>query len=624
MSASTPAERSPTEPSPATRSPGVPVGPWATVDAAVRRTLNRSRRRLAAVTGWVRHRWRRSLQFRVVAVTMVLGTIVLVGVGSYLYQRVANGLAEDRRVTASAEVSLLASTTQQQFDGTDKVLSADALLESARNFVQDAAGTERSRYVVLIRGANNTTQGDILPPIRSGEVDADAIPEELQTRVGENPSVQQMQIVPIKLTGEADPVPAWVIGQQVAVPRAGDYGVYFVYPMTRERDTLALVGRFLLLGAVALMLLLGGIAYVVTRLVVEPVRRAADVAQRFASGDLGERMTAKGEDDLASLATSFNEMAASIQQQIAQMENLSRFQQRFVSDVSHELRTPLTTIRMAGDLIHDSRSDFDPAVARSAELLHNELDRFEALLSDLLEISRFDAGAAVLDVEPTDIRATVARVVESTGALAERKGVQISVEEPDKPCEAEIDSRRVERILRNLLVNGIEHGESRPIVVRVGKDDHAVAVSVRDHGIGLRPGEAAMVFNRFWRADPARARTTGGTGLGLAISLEDARLHNGWLQAWGAPGEGSCFRLTLPRYSGTTLETSPLPLNPVLGDALPMRSAGSGMPARAPGAEAETAILRRVRAAADPVALTQERAAGDGEHPATAAVRGHS
>ena len=609
--------------SPAERSPEAPVGPWATVDTAVRRTLNRTRRLLAGVAGWVRHRWRRSLQFRVVAVTMVLGTIVLAGVGSYLYQRVANGLAEDRRVTASSEVVLLASRTQQQFDGTDKVLTTDALLESARNLVQEAAGTERSRYVVLIRGTGNTTQGDVLPPIRSGEVDADAVPDELRRKVAENPTVQQMQIVPVRLTGEADPVPCWVIGQQVAVPRAGDYGLYFVYPMTRERDTLALVGRFLLLGGVTLMLLLGGIAYVVTRLVVAPVRRAAETAQRFASGALGERMTTKGEDDLAVLATSFNEMAASIQQQIAQMENLSRFQQRFVSDVSHELRTPLTTIRMAGDLIHDSRSDFDPAVARSAELLHNELDRFEALLSDLLEISRFDAGAAVLDVEPTDVRATVARVVESTTALAERKGVQVAVNEPAEPCEAEIDSRRVERILRNLLVNGIEHSESRPIVVRVAKDAHAVAISVRDHGIGLRPGEAAMVFNRFWRADPARARTTGGTGLGLAISLEDARLHNGWLQAWGAPGEGSCFRLTLPRRAGATLESSPLPLNPVLGDVLAGRPSAAGLDPSPRGAEPETAILRRVRAAGDP-ATVGEQPPDPYERPATAGVRGTS
>ena len=87
-------------------------------------------------------------------------------------------------------------------------------------------------------------------------------------------------------------------------------------------------------------------------------------------------------------------------------------------------------------------------------------------------------------------------------------------------------------------------------------------MAVRDHGVGLRPGEAGLVFNRFWRADPARARTTGGTGLGLAISLEDARLHEGWLQAWGEPGQGSCFRLTVPRRSGVPIDRSPLPLVP--------------------------------------------------------------
>ena len=575
------------------RSPEPPATTWVRVDAVARRALTHARHGVRVGASWVRRRWRRSLQFRVVAVTMVLGTLVLALVGSYLYQRVAAGLAEDRRVTASAEVVLLASRVQQQFDGTDKVLTADDLVGSAKNFVQDAAGTERSRYVILIRGENAATQGDVLPPVQSGEVGPGAVPEDLRRKVGENPSVQQMQIVQVKLTGEADAVPSWVIGQQVAVPRAGSYGLYFVYPMTRERDTLALVGRFLLLGGLALMLLLGGISYVVTRLVVRPVRRAALVAQRFAAGALGERMPARGEDDIATLATSFNEMAASLQQQIGQLENLSRFQQRFVSDVSHELRTPLTTIRMAGDLIHDSRSDFDPAVSRSAELLHNELDRFEALLSDLLEISRFDAGAAVLDVEPTDIRSTVARVVDATSTLAERKSTRITIEQPDETCDAEIDARRVERILRNLLVNAIEHGESRPIVVRVAKDDDAVAVSVRDHGIGLRPGESAMVFNRFWRADPARARTTGGTGLGLAISLEDARLHHGWLQAWGAPGEGSCFRLTLPRRVDIVLESSPLPLNPSLGDVIAPRPAPSSAEPPSTG-EPETTILQRV------------------------------
>jgi two-component system sensor histidine kinase MtrB len=193
--------------------------------------------------------------------------------------------------------------------------------------------------------------------------------------------------------------------------------------------------------------------------------------------------------------------------------------------------------------------------------LHNELDRFEELLADLLEISRFDAGAAALDAEATDLRDPVSRAVEAAAPIAARRGSQVTVR-AEGDCVAEVDTRRVERILRNLVVNAVEHGEGRPVEVMVAGNMSAVAVTVRDHGVGLRPGEAALVFNRFWRADPARARTTGGTGLGLAISLEDARLHDGWLQAWGDSGVGSCFRLTLPRRAGVPIDESPLPLQP--------------------------------------------------------------
>ncbi|MEO7061623.1 MAG: MtrAB system histidine kinase MtrB, partial [Lapillicoccus sp.] len=557
-----------------------------------RRTLALGPRTAVSGAAGLLSLWRRSLQFRVVAITLVLGTLVLAGVGSYLYQRVADGLVEERRLGASAEVVQLVHKAQLQLGGSnDQQDTTDGLVIAAKNTVQSIAGTERSRYVVLARTSTNTITDTILPPIVSGdEVGLISIPPELQEKVAESPTVQQTQIITLRLADDQDVTPAWVIGQQITVAGAGPYALYFIYPMTRERDTLSLVGRTFLVGGIVLMFLIVGISFVVTRIVVAPVRRAAEVAERFASGELSERMTAKGEDDLARLALAFNGMAASLQQQIAQLENLSRFQQRFVSDVSHELRTPLTTIRMAGDLIHDSRADFDPTVSRSAELLHNELDRFESLLTDLLEISRFDAGAAVLDLEPTDLRRSVARVVDANASLAERRSTRIDISQPDHPCEAEIDSRRVERIIRNLLVNAIEHGEGRPIEVTVAEDESAVAVSVRDHGLGLRPGEGAMVFNRFWRADPARARTTGGTGLGLAISLEDARLHDGWLQAWGAPGQGSCFRLTLPKVPGQSLERSPLQLNPLVparpGSAAPVAAAGgpgpggpgSGMP----------------------------------------------
>jgi len=255
-------------------------------------------------------------------------------------------------------------------------------------------------------------------------------------------------------------------------------------------------------------------------------------------------------------------MASNLQVQITRLEQLSRVQQRFVSDVSHELRTPLTTVRMAADLLYESREEFDPATARSAELLQNQLDRFEALLADLLEISRFDAGAAVLDADPVDLRVLVERAVEAAAPLAERKSTLVRVTLPETVCLVEADARRIDRVLRNLVVNAIEHGEGRPVDVAVACGDGAAAVAVRDHGVGLKPGESSLVFNRFWRADPARARTTGGTGLGLSISLEDVRLHGGWLQAWGAPGDGANFRMTLPSKVGAPMEHSPLPLEP--------------------------------------------------------------
>jgi two-component system sensor histidine kinase MtrB len=228
---------------------------------------------------------------------------------------------------------------------------------------------------------------------------------------------------------------------------------------------------------------------------------------------------------------------------------------------------------MAAEVLYETREDFDPIAARSAELLQTELDRFEALLTDLLEISRFDAGAAVLAVSEVDLRDVVDRVVTASEQLARTSGSVIRVHAPE-PGYAEVDARRIERVLRNLLVNALEHGEGRPIDIIVESDDHAVAVAVRDHGVGFEAGQAKQVFHRFWRADPARARTLGGTGLGLAISMEDANLHKGWLTAWGRPGMGAQFRLTVPRRAGGVIESSPLPLVPrdLVLPALPIES----------------------------------------------------
>ncbi|HEY9265815.1 MAG TPA: MtrAB system histidine kinase MtrB, partial [Mycobacterium sp.] len=267
------------------------------------------------------------------------------------------------------------------------------------------------------------------------------------------------------------------------------------------------------------------------------------------------------------LAVSFNDMAESLHRQITQLEEFGNLQRRFTSDVSHELRTPLTTVRMAADLIHDhihdSPEELDPALRRSTELMVNELDRFESLLNDLLEISRHDAGVAELAVDAVDLRSIVKSALDNVGHLAEEAGVEMIVDLPADDIIAEVDARRVERILRNLIANAIDHAEHKPVRIRMAADEDTVAVTVRDYGVGLRPGEEKLVFSRFWRADPSRVRRSGGTGLGLAISIEDARLHQGRLEAWGEPGKGACFRLTLPLVRGHKVTSSPLPVKPI-------------------------------------------------------------
>ena len=213
----------------------------------------------------------------------------------------------------------------------------------------------------------------------------------IATAVAADPEHQQTALAPVPGTAEdgtAVTVPAVIVGEQVTVPRAGPYDVYFVYPMDREQRTLDVISRSIGLGGVFLVVLVSGVAWLVTRQVVAPVRRVAHVARRLSSGELGERANVSGEDDLALLAQSFNDMADNLQAQIRQLEGLSRVQQRFTSDVSHELRTPLTTIRMASELIYDGRESMHPVVQRSAELLHGEVERFEALLTlSLIHIS---------------------------------------------------------------------------------------------------------------------------------------------------------------------------------------------------------------------------------------------
>lgn len=519
-------------------------------------------RDLSAAVGQGLTFWRRSIQARIVVSTVLLSAAVVTIVGWFLLQQTKEGLVDNRVTSVVAEAGnetaeaekRLAAVPGTDYDITQQLgLLIEPIIER---------GQSRGFSVVL---AGPVGEGAGLSGTRSSpDLDTATIPGTLIDHFESADSTawtfSEVQYLP---GADRSDVSGIVVGAQVRLPADRDlYTLYYVFPMQQEQETLDLVTRALLTAGVLLLLLVAALTFLVTRQVVTPIRMARRVAERLAAGQLEERLRVKGEDDLARLATSFNQMASNLQRQIRQLEELSRVQRRFTSDVSHELRTPLTTVRMAGDVLHDARDGFDPATARASELLQKELDRFEGLLTDLLEISRFDAGAAVLDIDDVNLIDVVHRVVDMTQALASQRNTSVRIEALTVPVLAEVDSRRVERIIRNLVTNAIDHAESRGIVVYVAGDDHAAAVAVRDHGIGLAEGESAMVFNRFWRADPARARTSGGTGLGLSISLEDTHLHGGWLQAWGKPAQGAQFRLTLPRRAGGVLRHSPLSLVP--------------------------------------------------------------
>lgn len=539
------------------------------------RLLNAASRVVLAVPRAIRRVWRRSLWLRVTLTTLALSLVVVGVLGLSLLSRVTTGLLEAKERISVGEATAGLGEARRILDAADTGPSTPAparIVDSVVSALAARAGSPATFDVLLLsseaiadapeRGTNLVAESSVPPALRKAVASSGR----------QSWTYTDIQFLDGRST------PGLIVGAPLAVPTVGPYELYYLFPLTQEQETLDLVRSAVIVTGLLLLLLVAGVAWLVTRQVVVPVRAASRTAVRLADGNLSERMPVRGTDDLARLATSFNAMAASLASQIRQLEDLSRVQQRFVSDVSHELRTPLTTIRMAADVVYEDREQLDAPTERAVELLQNQLDRFEALLADLLEISRFDAGAAVLDDDRVDLVGLVQRAIEAAAPLAERAGLDVRLVTAERDCIVTCDQRRVDRIVRNLLENAIEHGDLHGVDVRIARNDEAAAVTVRDFGVGLRPGESSLVFNRFWRADPARARTTGGTGLGLAISLEDARLHRGWLEAWGEPGRGACFRLTLPLNRLAPFAESPLALEPSPDDYVPEVGDVPGVP----------------------------------------------
>lgn len=491
----------------------------------------------------LRGHWRRNLQLRLITLTFVLSATVLGGVGVLLVNQVTSGLLEAKQQSALSESTAARLEVQRLLDASDIGLVAPnntRLVDSVITALAVRAGSP-GLYDALFLSDPDLAG---LPERGTKFISELSIPDDLRTAIRER-NRQAWAYSTLIYEGGVK-AQGLVVGSPVSIPRIGAYELYLLFPLDNEQRTIDLVRQGVAATGIILLVSLMVLAWFVTSRVTAPVREAAEIAAEIASGDLDRRMQVNGEDDIARLAGSFNEMATSLQSQIIRLESLSQVQQQFVSDVSHELRTPLTTVRMASEMIYNARTNFDPDMARSAELLRNQVDRFDLLLSDLLEMSKIDAGAAPLESAPVDLAIITEAILKDNEVIAAEHATSFEfLRSGDATVVA--DKRRVSRIIRNLVVNAIEHCNETKVEIEIATNESCVSISVRDHGQGIAVEDLSRVFGRFWRADPARQRTLGGTGLGLSISAEDAALHGGIIDVWGAPNEGAQFVLTLPR-----------------------------------------------------------------------------
>ncbi|MFE5714650.1 ATP-binding protein [Streptomyces sp. NPDC056501] len=346
--------------------------------------------------------------------------------------------------------------------------------------------------------------------------------------------------------------PYLVVGMPVTYAdgdrRASGLEVFAITDLRAERDDTAALLDSVRSGVLPVVLLAAVLALLAARTVLRPVRELGRATRELAAGDLGSRVAVTGHDELADLARTFNDTADALQASDAELRDQEAKARRFVADVSHELRTPLAAMTMVATVLEEDADQLPPDAARAARTVGAETARLARLVEDLMEISRFDAGAVRLNAAETDLAEAV------RASLALRGWTDRVRTDLAEGVRARVDRRRVDVIVANLVGNALRHG-APPVTVTLGttvaEDGEWATLEVADRGPGLPPGAGDRVFDRFYKADAARTRGAAdaagqGSGLGTAIALENARLHGGTIDAADGPGGGAVFTLRLP------------------------------------------------------------------------------
>jgi two-component system sensor histidine kinase MtrB len=372
----------------------------------------------------------------------------------------------------------------------------------------------------------------------SSSMSLDEVPTELRHAVATGAKIQFQRV-------DAQGYPWFFVGIPVQTGSGATSGLE-VYAMTSLDQQQAAIDELArqawLVSALALPFAVA-VALLAARQVLRPVRALNTAANQLGRGRLDVRLRVKGSDELAELVTTFNHTAAELERTVGTLRAMEADARRFVADVSHELRTPLAAMNAVTDVLDEDAGQLPADTAVAARLVSAETKRLTRLVQDLIEISRFDAGRAELRREELDVAAAVTDSLAARGWEPGSEGTGVVADLPSG-ITAALDRRRLDIVVANLVGNALRHG-APPVEVVLRAERGDVVLAITDHGPGIPAEVLPRVFDRFAKADTARARSEG-SGLGLSIARENARLHGGDILAANT-GTGARFELRLPR-----------------------------------------------------------------------------
>ena len=341
-----------------------------------------------------------------------------------------------------------------------------------------------------------------------------------------NPSPDQMATAAIEVDGQAvGSVNVWVLGSDTLLRSADE--------QFRNNSYQAMA-----IATVVAIVLASCCGFLFARSLVNPINRITKTAREIKEGNLSARTELRGDDEIAELGETFDEMAESV-------EKDRELERRLTTDVADELRTPRMAIQSTFEAMVDGVFEADQ---ERLETVNSEVQRLGRLVSALLSLSRLENRSTPMKEEVVDVGELISSIVATHEAFVADSGLTLTYE-MEKNVLVKGDADMIRQATANLISNAVRYTpEGGHITVKVSRGDIMAAISVRDTGIGLTPEECKMVFSRFWRADAGRARASGGLGIGLAVVKEIVDRHRGWVQVEGKKDEGACFTIHLPLY----------------------------------------------------------------------------